>query len=1783
MTQPIEFGLRLRIDTSEGGKLDVVTDGLDGIGVAASKTSQSLNAIASGIEQLNATTGRIAASLGGVADGQRQVAAASQEAAAATARFAETEEQATARIRDMVAASMAAQAAQNSAAAAADKVATSQKTAAQAYNDTAATIRAQNAQMQQTQAVAISQVAAVNTTSASIGALIDRYDKSGAAARRAAADMQVLEKAIQAGKVSDADLLNADEAYKQMAQRMKEGANAADKSAFATAGAKRELMVLGHEAMSGNFSRMPGSFMVLAERMDLTNVLMSPMTMGLVGIGVAAAAVGVEIYKGSVELDHFNKSMILTGGYAGMTRSALDATAQSITTDLSGGLIKSRELLEGLAATGRFSAVELAAVGQAAIDFQHLSGESADKVIKQFEGMTEGTIAWVKKTNDQYHFLNVVQYEHIRQLVEQGEKEQAVIEISAALHKSIDTSHEKVSAVKIPFIGWAMAVDRVKDSLMNLGKGQSAADAVSESIAKEAALRAKLAAQRALPGGMTGQLEEQLKAQHQKTVQLITVANNEENAAYQKGEDARVQQAAVAAAVEMDALKKTLRSKEQIRMDEADKIRRNAEAVNAGAVAAGKAPVYDDDKILELIQASEKKHKDKVDNSYANDYKRLTEAIEKYIPQLEAERVGTAALTEGQKLALDVKRKLTQADQAALGPAMARIQAGELALAEHKAMIAAGNEAYKAEQQRADAMEKSAVAINADAEKIRDHTQELGLSKSAIDDLKASRANDQIALQEHQLAEIDATGQCTAYSEALRDNIAALKGRQAALRDESIKQARVDEAKSATEAWKKTGQEINRSLTDNIMRGGKNGGKYVEDYFRTLVLRPVISAVMQPVAGMAATVIGQTIGSMGSTGSDGTNILNAGSGMYNAYGAASGAGIYGSIAGSAAGQAIGLSSTASFVGPPVSASMLPGAATAAGEVGLTTIGTAVPYIAAALIAAQALGLFDKDVENPQFTPVYGNQTGLPGLTKKGNFGNYGFAQAPTDSAGLEFAKQFNQFNQSVDNTGASLLGWDATRMGRVTDRLTGVTQRSDGQPLQWAFPKLDKGSSQEVTTEVAKTVLGSVLDEVGKGLGDVVRAMGPQAVTDVLAFAGAVKDSQLLFSSVGQSATGLNKDLVDAMGGADDFASGIKSLSGLFVTAGEKTASQMGDWRAQVASGFADIGMAIPKDVAGFKEAVAGLDLTTDAGKQTFAALAKLEPAWESLQKGSETIRSNAITAWQGYQSATGNNPAAMAASAGMASTTSDKAMGTLATTLGVNGGTLDAAIAKSGGLANAAVAYWDKMDDAQKIAVTDALTAKTAYINVVKSQWDAQYQIVQTAYNNVKKFSDFGSTLASDIAGIQIAAGTLDQGTYLRGQIAEQQAALTTLYAGGASPDELLATAGKIRDLTLQENDLKISGIKEVMQFSVQVGDYLKTLKIGDLSPLTMGQKLSEAGAQLNDVLLTLESGTEEQKSAARAKLTGNADAYLKLAQQYDPSTYAKVFAEVQTALTPYADTGTVAEQQLAEQQAIAAKAQGAIDQLQALKAQSGVWQAAAQGKLDTAVTELAPISAKLDQLGAGGAIETAIRDLPKALSTIIASGTPSSATGSATVNFSTGQVALGGKYAGTVVSTADIRSGVAGAVAAGTDPKAIYNQFKDSGMTMPQVDLVMGWEAGSIENWAKASGLPFFETGVERIKKSGPAFLHEDEGVLNRNDNRMLDILNGVVKSGAIGGSDPAMLGLLGDLVREVKELRADYSRLSGLVAEAHARSNEDAAGQVVEAIKAKQQTGRTQEALL
>lgn len=102
---------------------------------------------------------------------------------------------------------------------------------------------------------------------------------------------QLLElKAAQLG-VSD----SAAKYIKQISDANKAVVGSAGGAHAGMAGITRELIVMGHEGMSGNFSRMPGSFMVLAERINIVSVASKAGTAALEAMGIAGASTGAAL------------------------------------------------------------------------------------------------------------------------------------------------------------------------------------------------------------------------------------------------------------------------------------------------------------------------------------------------------------------------------------------------------------------------------------------------------------------------------------------------------------------------------------------------------------------------------------------------------------------------------------------------------------------------------------------------------------------------------------------------------------------------------------------------------------------------------------------------------------------------------------------------------------------------------------------------------------------------------------------------------------------------------------------------------------------------------------------------------------------------------------------------------------------------------------------------------------------------------------------------------------------------------------------------------------------------------------------------------------------------------------------------------------------------------------------------------------------------------------------------------------------------------------------------
>jgi len=206
----------------------------------------------------------------------------------------------------------------------------------------------------------------------------------------------------------------------------------------------RELGVLAGEAARGNWTRLEGSTITLANRMDLLQYAFSATGLAAIGAGALVYGFGKAIYDGEQESAQFNKTVIATGGFLGVTQGQFDGMAASLVTlEVTSG--QSREALMRFAESGRFSGDQLQQAGQMAADMATVTGQSMDKCVEAIVKLQENPVKAVQQLDEQYHFLTLTQLDEIEQLEKQGDAQGAAAE---AMKLYADTMHERAAQVE---------------------------------------------------------------------------------------------------------------------------------------------------------------------------------------------------------------------------------------------------------------------------------------------------------------------------------------------------------------------------------------------------------------------------------------------------------------------------------------------------------------------------------------------------------------------------------------------------------------------------------------------------------------------------------------------------------------------------------------------------------------------------------------------------------------------------------------------------------------------------------------------------------------------------------------------------------------------------------------------------------------------------------------------------------------------------------------------------------------------------------------------------------------------------------------------------------------------------------------------------------------------------------------------------------------------------------------------------------------------------------------
>lgn len=185
-------------------------------------------------------------------------------------------------------------------------------------------------------------------------------------------------------------------------------------------GVARELGVLIGELARGNYTRLEGSTITLANRTGILGRVFSPLGVSIMAVAGAALYLGDQFVKAMEETDAFNRALLSTGNVVGMTAGQLNDVALQVgafTRDTT----QADVIVQRLAMSGKLSGQALQYAAQAAANSMQLTGESAQQAAHEVEALAINPTKAVVALNDKYHFLTVEIYDQISALQNEGD------------------------------------------------------------------------------------------------------------------------------------------------------------------------------------------------------------------------------------------------------------------------------------------------------------------------------------------------------------------------------------------------------------------------------------------------------------------------------------------------------------------------------------------------------------------------------------------------------------------------------------------------------------------------------------------------------------------------------------------------------------------------------------------------------------------------------------------------------------------------------------------------------------------------------------------------------------------------------------------------------------------------------------------------------------------------------------------------------------------------------------------------------------------------------------------------------------------------------------------------------------------------------------------------------------------------------------------------------------------------------------------------------------------
>ncbi|MCV6795769.1 phage tail length tape measure family protein [Achromobacter ruhlandii] len=713
----------------------------------------------------------------------------------------------------------------------------------------------------------------------------------------------------------------------------------------------------------------------------------------------AVAFLGTAYLKGVDESQAFNRTVIQTGGVAGVTAGQLQDMARRA-GDVVGTQGKAADALNLFASSAKVGAENMEQFTAASVRWEKVTGAAVADTVQNFIELGKSPLEAALKLNEGMNFLTATTYEQIRALERQGKTAEAASVAQRAYADALNDRAPKLSQnlglLERAWKGVSETARGAWDSMLDIGRAGTLEERIAKQAATVQALESKLQA-RLARGGATGNMADLIKAAATEQERL----EREYFEAQGKAQVERDRRKALdqtqfrADYLEDDSRNTKPQQRQRAIEKEAAAFRRAVEGLKEGTDEYRRVYAAHKVKLADIDKQFEDKDAGKGPSGAESEIARLRARIaeEKALAvELDQRGLHTSKLNEYERRSAEIGELLKGNLKSQVRASLERTKA----LATEAGALMRANAETKAFQESREkyfaSLEDGVAKIAQEAQGVEDQIATYGMSKAALEQLTIARLEERkAALQGFDGSEREV--------ELIEKEIDARKRLGAAIRQKDIKDAQKKATDEMARDWERTvdkyGDVFRQGFAD-MMNNGKDGWKSftkslvttfkttVADQIYRMFAQPFVATIVGNLAGVmggnaGGGVLGGAAGAQGAVGG-GLSLMNALSVARTAYSAltggftatlASGISSIGSAIGSSAAQHFALGMTgqgaslaAGLAGPTTAGS----SAAAAGSMMASAIPVA-GWIAAGMMVNRSLFRAGWDPGNGTMAPI----------------------------------------------------------------------------------------------------------------------------------------------------------------------------------------------------------------------------------------------------------------------------------------------------------------------------------------------------------------------------------------------------------------------------------------------------------------------------------------------------------------------------------------------------------------------------------------------------------------------------------------------------------------------------------------------------------------------------------------------------------------------------------------------------------------------------------------------